>query len=199
MFYSCYHDKCENKLEAPLFRCWLNCISCFSCSSDPGFSSSIIEGPSNLTALVGTEAHFNCTVSEGWQILIWLFEGQPVLSVTYPGKVIVTDKSYSQQGYDKSTEFTSELIIYGVQLNNSGRIECSIQTMGGNQYAFLSVQGGCMFSSSFSLCIVFPPKKLCGLTARIVPIPCRYYFFSPPPLRILKKSCSIKTNRIFLA
>ncbi|XP_015281064.1 PREDICTED: immunoglobulin superfamily member 5 [Gekko japonicus] len=107
---------------------------------DPGFGSSIIEGPSNLTALVGTEAHFHCTVSEGWQILIWLFEEQPILSVTYPGKVIITDKSYSQQGYNKSTEFTSELTIYNVQLNNSGRIECSIQILGGNQYAFLSVQ-----------------------------------------------------------
>ncbi|XP_060091113.1 immunoglobulin superfamily member 5 isoform X2 [Heteronotia binoei] len=121
-------------------KCFWMTLSFLGFLTDPGFSSSIIEGPSNFTALVGMDAYFHCTVSEGWQILIWLFEGQPVLSVTYPGKVIITDKSYNQQGYNKSTEFTSELTIYNVQLNNSGRIECSIQTMGGNQYAFLSVQ-----------------------------------------------------------
>nr|XP_056714208.1 immunoglobulin superfamily member 5 [Euleptes europaea] len=121
-------------------RSWPNGASCFFSFSDPGFGSSIKDGPSNVTALVGTEARFNCTVSEGWQILIWLFEGQPVLSIIYPETVIITDKSYSQQGYNRSTEFTSELIIYNVQLNNSGKVECSIQTPGGSQYAFLSVQ-----------------------------------------------------------
>ncbi|XP_048350469.1 immunoglobulin superfamily member 5 isoform X5 [Sphaerodactylus townsendi] len=121
-------------------KCFWMTLSLLCFLTDPGFGFSIIEGPSNLTVLAGMEAHFNCTVSEGWQILIWLFEGQPVLSVTYPEKVIITDKSYGQKGYNKGTEFTSELIIYNVQLNNSGKIECSIQTTSGHEYAFLSVQ-----------------------------------------------------------
>ncbi|XP_054829615.1 immunoglobulin superfamily member 5 isoform X5 [Eublepharis macularius] len=123
-----------------LQKSFLVTLSLLALLTDPGSGFSITEGPSNVTALAGTEARFNCTVTEGWQILIWLFEGQPVLSVTYPGKAIITDKSYSQQGYNKSTEFTSELTIHNVQLNNSGRIECSLQTVSGNQYAFLSVQ-----------------------------------------------------------
>ncbi|XP_077198854.1 immunoglobulin superfamily member 5 isoform X2 [Paroedura picta] len=123
-----------------LQRCFWMTLSLLGFLTDPGDGSFIIEGPSNLTALAGTDAHFHCMVSEGWHILIWLFKGQPILSVIYPGNAIVTDNSYSQVGYNKSTEFTSELTIHKVQLNDSGRIECSLQTTDGNEYAFLSVQ-----------------------------------------------------------
>ncbi|KAF7251341.1 Immunoglobulin superfamily member 5 [Varanus komodoensis] len=110
------------------------------CFSDPGFGYYIIEGPRNLTVLAGSDARFNCTVSDGWKIIIWLFDGSPKLSVLSTGQIIQTDQRYNQQSYRNGTRFTSELIMYDVQLNDSGQIKCSIQDADDNKYAFLSVQ-----------------------------------------------------------
>ncbi|XP_044298550.1 immunoglobulin superfamily member 5-like isoform X2 [Varanus komodoensis] len=107
---------------------------------DPGFGYYIIEGPRNLTVLAGSDARFNCTVSDGWKIIIWLFDGSPKLSVLSTGQIIQTDQRYNQQSYRNGTRFTSELIMYDVQLNDSGQIKCSIQDADDNKYAFLSVQ-----------------------------------------------------------
>ncbi|XP_053168384.1 immunoglobulin superfamily member 5 isoform X2 [Hemicordylus capensis] len=107
--------------------------------TDPGFGYSIIQGPHNLTILAGSVARFNCTVSEGWSVLIWLHNEWPQLTVENSGKVLNQDKRYSQQNYTSGTEFTSELMIYDVQPKDSGRIACSL--LGNNyEYAFLSVQ-----------------------------------------------------------
>ncbi|XP_026577078.1 immunoglobulin superfamily member 5 isoform X1 [Pseudonaja textilis] len=111
---------------------------------DPGFGYAIVEGPQNLTVVVGSMARFSCTVSDGWKILIWLFNGNPKLSVLSDGKTIVTDKRYNQKGSNISgSRFTSELMIDDVQLTDSGQIKCSLQNNNDNRYAFLSVQIGC--------------------------------------------------------
>ncbi|XP_026577081.1 immunoglobulin superfamily member 5 isoform X3 [Pseudonaja textilis] len=108
---------------------------------DPGFGYAIVEGPQNLTVVVGSMARFSCTVSDGWKILIWLFNGNPKLSVLSDGKTIVTDKRYNQKGSNISgSRFTSELMIDDVQLTDSGQIKCSLQNNNDNRYAFLSVQ-----------------------------------------------------------
>ncbi|XP_061483600.1 immunoglobulin superfamily member 5 isoform X2 [Rhineura floridana] len=107
---------------------------------DLGFGYFIIEGPQNLTVLVGSVARFNCTVSEGWPVLIWLFDGNPILTVLNNGTPIITQKKYNQEGFKNGSEFTSELKIFDVQLNDSGEIKCSIQNEVNNNYAFLSVQ-----------------------------------------------------------
>ncbi|XP_034279866.1 immunoglobulin superfamily member 5 isoform X1 [Pantherophis guttatus] len=111
--------------------------------TDPGFGYAIVEGPQNLTVVVGSVARFSCTVSDGWKILIWLFNGNPKLSVLSTGETIVTDEQYTQKGSNiSSSRFTSELMIHNVQLTNSGQIRCSLQN-NDNRYAFLSVQIGC--------------------------------------------------------
>ncbi|XP_034279869.1 immunoglobulin superfamily member 5 isoform X5 [Pantherophis guttatus] len=108
--------------------------------TDPGFGYAIVEGPQNLTVVVGSVARFSCTVSDGWKILIWLFNGNPKLSVLSTGETIVTDEQYTQKGSNiSSSRFTSELMIHNVQLTNSGQIRCSLQN-NDNRYAFLSVQ-----------------------------------------------------------
>ncbi|XP_058041871.1 immunoglobulin superfamily member 5 isoform X2 [Ahaetulla prasina] len=108
--------------------------------TNPGFGYAIVEGPQNLTVVVGSVARFSCTVSDGWKILIWLFNGNPKLSVLSTGKTIVTDGRYTQKGSNtSSSRFTSELMIHNVQLTDSGQIKCSLQN-NDNRYAFLSVQ-----------------------------------------------------------
>ncbi|XP_018768954.1 immunoglobulin superfamily member 5 [Serinus canaria] len=105
-----------------------------------GFCYSITKGPENATVLAGSEARFNCTVSAGWKVLIWLFKGSPVLTVlSSQGSVETTDR-FTSRNYSAGDEFTSELIIHNTQLSDSGRIECSIQQPSQNNFAFLSVQ-----------------------------------------------------------
>ncbi|XP_034971542.1 immunoglobulin superfamily member 5 isoform X2 [Zootoca vivipara] len=108
--------------------------------TDTGFGYSIIEGPRNLTILSGSVAHFNCTVSEGWKVLIWLFNGNPILTVLSDGTAIITNPKYNQDGFQTGTEFTSGLKIFNVQLRDSGEIKCSLQNVQDDKYAFLSVQ-----------------------------------------------------------
>uniref|UniRef100_A0A8B9IY06 Immunoglobulin superfamily member 5 n=1 Tax=Amazona collaria TaxID=241587 RepID=A0A8B9IY06_9PSIT len=105
-----------------------------------GFCYSIIRGPSNATVLAGLEARFNCTVSEGWVILIWLSNGNPVLTVLNSQGAVETSDRFTSQNYTSSSGFTSELIIHKTQLSDSGKIECSIQQTSENGFAFLSVQ-----------------------------------------------------------
>uniref|UniRef100_A0A670KAQ5 Immunoglobulin superfamily member 5 n=1 Tax=Podarcis muralis TaxID=64176 RepID=A0A670KAQ5_PODMU len=108
--------------------------------TDTGFGYSIIEGPRNLTILAGSVAHFNCTVSKGYQVLIWLFNGTPILTVLGNGTPIITNPKYNQDGFQNGTEFTSGLKIFDVQLHDSGEIKCSLQNFQDDKYAFLSVQ-----------------------------------------------------------
>ncbi|XP_044858435.1 immunoglobulin superfamily member 5 isoform X2 [Mauremys mutica] len=105
-----------------------------------GFGYSIINGPANATVLAGSEARFNCTVSQGWQIIIWLLNGNAVLTTIHLGGAVVTLDRFTQQNYTSGETFTSELIIHNVQQSDSGKIECSIQLGIPNSYAFLSVQ-----------------------------------------------------------
>ncbi|XP_040515602.1 immunoglobulin superfamily member 5 isoform X4 [Gallus gallus] len=105
-----------------------------------GFCYSILNGPTNATVLAGSEARFNCTVANGWAILIWLLNTNPVLTVINSHGPIETSDRFTSQSYNNSQSFTSELIIHNTQLNDSGRIECSIQKIDGSSFAFLSVQ-----------------------------------------------------------
>ncbi|NWR88207.1 IGSF5 protein, partial [Furnarius figulus] len=112
----------------------------FCLLSGLGFCYSITKGPANATVLAGSQARFNCTVSAGWKILIWLSKGNPVLTViSSQGSVETTDR-FTSRNYTSGDEFTSELIIHNTQLSDSGRIECSIQQPSENNFAFLSVQ-----------------------------------------------------------
>ncbi|XP_030325097.1 immunoglobulin superfamily member 5 isoform X2 [Calypte anna] len=122
--------------------------------TDLGFCYSIIEGPANATVLAGSEAHFNCTVSLGWVILIWLSNGIPVLTVISSQGPVVTSDRFTSQNYTSSNAFTSELIIHQTQMSDSGKIECSTQQPGGSSFAFLSVQvNGSLFITNSTLTV----------------------------------------------
>ncbi|XP_033929855.1 immunoglobulin superfamily member 5-like, partial [Melopsittacus undulatus] len=119
-----------------------------------GFCYSIIRGPSNATVLAGLEARFNCTVSEGWVILIWLSNGNPILTVINSQGAVETSDRFTSQNYTSSNGFTSELIIHKTQLSDSGKIECSIQQTSDNGFAFLSVQvNGSLFIKNSTLTV----------------------------------------------
>uniref|UniRef100_A0A8C4UKX4 Immunoglobulin superfamily member 5 n=1 Tax=Falco tinnunculus TaxID=100819 RepID=A0A8C4UKX4_FALTI len=119
-----------------------------------GFCYSIINGPTNATVLAGSEARFNCTVSVGWVILIWLSNGNPVLTVLSSQGAVETSDRFTSQNYTSSNGFTSELIIHNTQLSDSGKIECSTQQPSESRFAFLSVQvNGSLFIKNSTLTI----------------------------------------------
>ncbi|NXO55190.1 IGSF5 protein, partial [Aramus guarauna] len=119
-----------------------------------GFCYSIINGPTNATVLAGSEARFNCTVSVGWVILIWLSNGNPVLTVINSQGAVETSDRFTSKNYTNSNGFTSELIIHNTQLSDSGKIECSTQQPSESSFAFLSVQvNGTLFITNSTLII----------------------------------------------
>ncbi|XP_069728264.1 immunoglobulin superfamily member 5 isoform X3 [Phaenicophaeus curvirostris] len=119
-----------------------------------GFCYSVIKGPTNATVLAGSEARFNCTVSLGWVILIWLSNGNPVLTVINSQGAVETSDRFTSQNYTSSDTFTSELIIRNTQLSDSGKIECSTQKPNESSFAFLSVQvNGSLFIKNSTLTV----------------------------------------------
>ncbi|ELW48563.1 Immunoglobulin superfamily member 5 [Tupaia chinensis] len=104
-----------------------------------GSSYQIIEGPKNATVLVGSEARFNCTVSQGWKLIMWALNGTVVVSIT-PNGPIITNDHFTSESYEEGGNFISEMIIHDVQFNDSGQIKCSLQNSDQGGFAFLSVQ-----------------------------------------------------------
>ncbi|XP_045396652.1 immunoglobulin superfamily member 5 isoform X2 [Lemur catta] len=129
-----------------------------------GSSYAIIEGPKNVTVLEGSEAHFNCTVSQGWKLIMWALEGTVVLSVT-PTEPIITNERFTSKSYDLGDTFISEMVIHDVQFNDSGQVRCSLQNSNRDGSAFLSVQVmGALLIPSGSL--VVTEDKPCNVTCQ---------------------------------
>ncbi|KYO22854.1 immunoglobulin superfamily member 5 isoform B [Alligator mississippiensis] len=119
-----------------------------------GFCYTIVRGPANATVLAGSEARFNCTVSQDWKIIIWLSNGKLVLTVVNPTGPVITDNRFTSQNYTAGNEFTSELIIHVVRQSDSGKIECGSQGGSENGYAFLTVQvNGSLFIKDSNLTV----------------------------------------------
>ncbi|CAO2632527.1 Immunoglobulin superfamily member 5, partial [Lemmus lemmus] len=104
-----------------------------------GSSYQIIEGPQNVTALKGSEARFNCTVTHGWKLIMWTLKNVVMLSITSQ-ETIITDDRFTSASYNGSDSFISEMIIHDVQLSDSGLVQCSLQNSGVVGMAFLSVE-----------------------------------------------------------
>ncbi|XP_043730404.1 immunoglobulin superfamily member 5 isoform X4 [Cervus elaphus] len=104
-----------------------------------GSGSEIIEGPKNVTALKGSEARFNCTISQGWKLIMWALRGTVVLSMTPNGSIITNDR-FTSASYQEGANFISEMIIHDVQLSDAGQVKCSLQNSDRDGAAFLSVQ-----------------------------------------------------------
>ncbi|XP_062935188.1 immunoglobulin superfamily member 5 [Cynocephalus volans] len=129
-----------------------------------GSSSEIIEGPKNATVLEGSEARFNCTVSQGWKLIMWALNGTVVLSIT-PTEPIITNDRFTSANYEVGGNFISEMIIHDVQLSDSGHIRCSLQNSNRDGSAFLSVQVmGELLISSDSLIVI--EDEACNVTCR---------------------------------
>ncbi|XP_034370775.2 immunoglobulin superfamily member 5 [Arvicanthis niloticus] len=105
-----------------------------------GSSYQIIEGPQNVTVQKGSEAHFNCTVTHGWKLIMWSLNGIVVLSLTSHEPIITNDR-FTSASYNRTDSFVSEMIIHDVQPSDSGLVQCSLQNSNVFGSAFLSVQG----------------------------------------------------------
>ncbi|XP_030691302.1 immunoglobulin superfamily member 5 [Lagenorhynchus albirostris] len=129
-----------------------------------GSSNEIIEGPKNVTALKGSEARFNCTISQGWKLIMWALKGTVVLSIT-PTEPIITNDRFTTMSYEEGGNFISEMIIHDVQLSDAGQIKCSLQNSDRDGSAFLSVQVmGRLFIPEGSLVVM--EDKPCNVTCR---------------------------------
>ncbi|XP_007665394.1 immunoglobulin superfamily member 5 isoform X2 [Ornithorhynchus anatinus] len=104
-----------------------------------GSCSHITEGPQNATVLEGSEARFNCTVSRGWQLILWYINNQVSLSITVNGPIISSDRIVPKS-YQSGDSFTTEMIIRDVRRSDSGKIKCGLQNSSKEETAFLSVQ-----------------------------------------------------------
>ncbi|XP_034511379.1 immunoglobulin superfamily member 5 isoform X2 [Ailuropoda melanoleuca] len=104
-----------------------------------GSSYQIIEGPKNATVVEGSEAHFNCTISQGWRLIMWTLNDVVVLSVT-PTEPIITNDRFTSASYEEGGNSVSEMIIHDVKLQDAGRVKCSLQNSDRDASAFLSVQ-----------------------------------------------------------
>ncbi|XP_037380674.1 immunoglobulin superfamily member 5 [Talpa occidentalis] len=105
-----------------------------------GSGYQIVEGPRNATVLAGSQARFNCTVSQGWKLIMWALNGVVVLSVT-PSGPINTSERFTSASYDEvGGNIISEMLIHDVQLSDTGHIRCSLQSSDRVGDAFLSVQ-----------------------------------------------------------
>ncbi|KAI4578782.1 hypothetical protein MJT46_000150 [Ovis ammon polii x Ovis aries] len=131
-----------------------------TCLSD----SEIIEGPKNVTALKGSEARFNCTISQGWKLIMWALRGTVVLSMT-PSEPIITSDRFTSASYQEGGNFISEMIIHDVQLSDAGQVKCSLQNSDRDGSAFLSVQVmGQLLIPGGSLVVI--EDKPCNVTCR---------------------------------
>ncbi|KAM9252829.1 immunoglobulin superfamily member 5 isoform 2-T5 [Dugong dugon] len=130
-----------------------------------GSSYQILEGPKNATVLEGSEARFNCTVSQGWMLIMWALDGTVVLSLTR-NEPIITNSHFTSASYEVDGNFVSEMIIHDVQLSDAGRIKCSLQNSDRDASAFLSVQvmGTLLIPSS----LVVTEDEPCNVTCRAV-------------------------------
>ncbi|XP_024417541.2 immunoglobulin superfamily member 5 [Desmodus rotundus] len=134
--------------------------------SASGSSNQILEGPRNTTVLVGGEAHFNCTVSQGWRLIMWALNGTVVLSIT-PKEPIITSDRFTSASYEEGDNFISEMIIHDVKFSDAGRIKCSLQNSDSEGSAFLSVQVvGKLLTPSDSLIVI--EDEPCNVTCRAV-------------------------------
>ncbi|ELK08498.1 Immunoglobulin superfamily member 5 [Pteropus alecto] len=135
-------------------------------------SNQIIEGPKNATVLVGLEARFNCTISQGWKLIMWALNGTVVLSIT-PKEPIITNDRFTSASYEEDGNFISEMIIHDVQFSDAGHIKCSLQSSDQDGSAFLSVQVvGKLFIPSSGLEVT--EDKPCNVT-------CQAAGWTPPP------------------
>ncbi|XP_036099516.1 immunoglobulin superfamily member 5, partial [Molossus molossus] len=131
-----------------------------------GSSYNIIDGPKNATVLVGWEASFNCTVSQGWKLIMWALNGMVVLSVT-PKEPIITNDRFTSASYEEGNNFISEMIIHNVQPSDAGLIECRLQNSNLEGSAFLSVQVmGKLLIPSENLVVV--EDERCNVTCHAV-------------------------------
>lgn len=105
----------------------------------PGCGFQIVEGPSNATVVAGGQARFNCTVSQGWRLIMWALNSTVVLSIT-PKEPIITNDRFTSASYQAGADFVSEMLIQDVRPVDAGRVTCSLQSSDRVAWAFLSVQ-----------------------------------------------------------
>ncbi|XP_036381014.1 immunoglobulin superfamily member 5-like [Megalops cyprinoides] len=95
--------------------------------------------PENAAILRGTDARFNCSLSQSWVAMTWFLNSNYVLTITREHGPISNDGRYT--AVNRSTDQSSkwEFILKNAQLNDSGLVSCEVQNVESKR-ANLSVQ-----------------------------------------------------------
>ncbi|XP_063303180.1 immunoglobulin superfamily member 5 isoform X1 [Pelobates fuscus] len=88
----------------------------------------ILQGPSNVTVLAGSNASFVCTVDKGWQSLTWFINGIFSVSITPTSGTVVQNPQITVTNSTNTGNeaFTSQITIINVSYSNSGMIQCNV-------------------------------------------------------------------------
>lgn len=106
-----------------------------------GVAGTILQGPSNVTVLSGSDATFQCKVAPTWSAITWIYQGVQIVSISPREVTVDPNQNIVVQNFTNiiTGEFTSIVTFINVQKSNSGRIQC-FSLSSTNQEAFLSVQ-----------------------------------------------------------
>ncbi|CAH2219126.1 immunoglobulin superfamily member 5 [Pelobates cultripes] len=101
----------------------------------------ILQGPSNVTVLAGSNASFVCTVDKGWQSLSWFINGIFSVSITQTSGTVVQNPQITVTNSTNTGNeaFTSQITIINVTYSNSGMIQCNALSVDPKD-AYLTVQ-----------------------------------------------------------
>lgn len=97
--------------------------------------------PQHLRALKGTDAQFNVTVLEKWEVMTWSIGDFLVLTMfATDGSTIIHSDQFSATFCTASDTSCVEFTIHNVTRNQSGEITCNVLGTFGSQ-AQLTVEG----------------------------------------------------------
>ncbi|XP_063058439.1 immunoglobulin superfamily member 5 [Engraulis encrasicolus] len=107
--------------------------------------------PSDRAALVGSDASFNCSLTQDWAVMTWsintIGENILVMTITKDSGLIVVDKRYDAVNYTILGMYKWEFTMKNLTRNDSGVITCSV-------LSFPSVSAQLSVQESGSLSII---------------------------------------------
>ncbi|XP_028838827.1 immunoglobulin superfamily member 5-like [Denticeps clupeoides] len=85
--------------------------------------------PLNNPVLLGSNAQFNCSVTENWLIMAWLLNGEVVLTISIKHGVFENVDRFSAANYTTDESYKWALTIKNTSRTDSGEVTCDVQNV----------------------------------------------------------------------
>lgn len=113
--------------------------------------------PATLTVLRGDEAHFTCTATTRWTVMVWQLEGRPALTISKENGVLPSVHSnLTAEKPPNSNGDSWTFILKNAQRHNQGQVTCDLQGID-RRTARLFVQG----LYNVHICVCEDGKTIC--------------------------------------